>query len=109
MTDLYDTITQIKDEPIFYLGRRSLIALYAFLHGYNVARRELKFPKTEQEKEFEKFPEWIKWKSMVELSQSWEKIILLHSDDDVKAFNKFFVLFEEFVNRDKILENEKNI
>lgn len=30
MTDLYDIITQIKDEPIFYLGRRSLIALSCF-------------------------------------------------------------------------------
>jgi hypothetical protein len=37
---------------------------------------------------------------LLKLSQSWEKIILLSSDDDVKAFNKFFVLFEEFVKRE---------
>ncbi|MFL9458193.1 hypothetical protein AB0758_45130 [Tolypothrix bouteillei VB521301_2] len=82
------------------MGRRSLIALYAFLRGYNVARRELQLPKTEQEQEFEKFPDWIKWKAMIEVNQSWEKIILLYSDDDVKAFEKFFILFEEFVNRE---------
>ncbi|MEH2137965.1 hypothetical protein [Nostoc sp.] len=49
------------------------------------------------------------WRSAnLKSNQSWEKIIILFSSDDIKAFDKFFVLFEEFVNRDKILENEKN-
>ncbi|OYD99970.1 hypothetical protein [Nostoc sp. 'Peltigera membranacea cyanobiont' 232] len=108
MSDLYDIIRKIEKQPIVYLGRRSIIALYAFLHGYNVAKRELQLSKTDQELEFEFFQEWIKDKASIKSRQSWEKVILLFSTDDVKAFDKFFVLFEEFINRDKISENEKN-
>ncbi len=98
MNDLYDLLGRIKKRPAMYLGRHSIVCLQAFLAGYNVARRELGLPPTEQDKEFEGFQAWVKEKFGIQSSQSWDKIVLFYSADERTALDLFFQLFEEFVS-----------
>jgi ABC-type glycerol-3-phosphate transport system substrate-binding protein len=96
MSEFYELIEKIKANPSLYLGRRSLIALKAFLIGYSYARQELGIELTEAEKEFEEFKKWVQGLGNLKSDKSWDKIILLYSPDDVKALEKFFRLYKNF-------------
>lgn len=99
MHDLYTLIKKIKKAPSMYLGQHSIICLQAFLSGYSVAKHELGGQLTEQEQDFREFPEWIRKRFNIQTSQSWASIILFYSEDERKALDKFFQLFEEFLSR----------
>lgn len=92
-----------------YLGRHSIICLQAFLSGYNVAHHELGLPPKQQDRDFEEFSNWIREKYKIQTSQSWASIILFYSEDEGKALDRFFKLFEEFLNRDKSAKMDKTI
>jgi hypothetical protein len=66
------------------------------LVGYSQARMELGLPRTEQEKNFDQFQEWIESKYNITASLGWDSIILLNSTDEKEAFYKFFQLLEQF-------------
>ena len=104
MHDLYTLVKKIKKAPSMYLGQHSIICLQAFLSGYSVAKHELGGQPTEQEQDFREFPEWIQKKFNIQTSQSWASIILFYSEDERKALDKFFQLFEEFLSRNDSLE-----
>ncbi|NEP63070.1 MAG: hypothetical protein F6K31_40210 [Symploca sp. SIO2G7] len=104
MQDLYTLIKKIKKAPSMYLGQHSIICLQAFLSGYSVAKHELGEQSTEQEQDFREFPEWIRKRFNIQTSQSWASIILFYSEDERKALDKFFQLFEEFLSRNGSLE-----
>ena len=105
MDNLYDLLKKIKKRPAMYLGRHSIFNLQAFLDGHYFARRELGVPLTEQEREFQTFLQWIRERFKVETEQLWASIILFHSADERSAVDRFFSLFEEFINQKK--DNEK--
>lgn len=104
MDNFYDLLQKIKKRPAMYLGRHSIFSLQAFLDGYYFARRELGVSLTEQENEFQEFLQWIRQKFQVETGQLWASILLFHSADERSAVERFFSLFEEFVNREKVRE-----
>ena len=116
MQDLYGIIEKIKKAPAMYLGRHSIICLQAFLSGYSVAKYDLGGQETEQERNFREFPEWIRQRYNVQTSQSWANIILFYSEDERKALDNFFDLFEEFLTRyslqhtlkEKTIKSEKS-
>lgn len=105
MDNFYDLLRKIKKRPAMYLGKHSIFNLQAFLDGYYFARRELSIPLTKQESEFQEFLQWIRQKFDVETGQLWASILLFESVDERSAVDKFFSLFEEFINRQKILED----
>ncbi|WP_201789141.1 hypothetical protein [Scytonema hofmannii] len=96
MLDLYDLIRNIQKRPAMYLGQPSISHLRTFLAGYFFARHQLGEPETNQEKHFVNFQNWIQEKFKVTSSQSWDKIILFFSQDEHKALEQFFELFDEF-------------
>ena len=103
--DIYNELLRsIKKRPGMYLGTSSITRLDMLLRGYNLARREAGIAPTEQEKEFEGFQSWIQEKYDIKLGQSWAKIILFYSVDEYEALEKFFELFEEYLDRDKSSE-----
>ncbi len=99
MHDLYTLIDKIQKAPSMYLGRASIICLQAFLSGYSVAQYELSATQTSQNKDFQEFPEWVRQKFNIQTSQSWANILLFHAEDEQKALDLFFKIFEEFRNR----------
>ena len=110
MDSFYDLLQKIEKRPAMYLGRHSIFSLQAFLDGYYFARRELGVPLTEQEAEFQEFLQWIRQKFQVETGQLWASILLFHSADERSAVDRFFSLFAEFVNQEKLREfDEKRV
>ncbi|MFN6529600.1 hypothetical protein [Nostoc sp. ChiSLP03a] len=102
--DIYNEIpSNIKKRPGMYLGRNSITRLDMLLRGYSLARREVGVPPTEPEREFEGFQSWVEEKYGINSGQSWAKIILFYSVDEHEALQKFFELFEEYLNRNKSL------
>ncbi|MEH2343666.1 MAG: hypothetical protein V7K22_18805 [Nostoc sp.] len=107
--DIYKEILgAIKKRPGMYLGRSSITRLDMLLRGYNLARREVGVPPTEQEREFEGFQLWVEEKYGINSGQSWSKIILFYSVDGHEALQKFFELFEQYLNENKSLEVDEN-
>ncbi|AVH71396.1 hypothetical protein [Nostoc sp. 'Lobaria pulmonaria (5183) cyanobiont'] len=107
--DIYKEILgAIKKRPGMYLGTSSITRLDMLLRGYSFARREVGVPPTEPEREFEGFQSWIEEKYGINSGQSWAKIILFYSVDEHEALQKFFELFEEYLNRNKSLGVEEN-
>ncbi|MEH1809339.1 hypothetical protein [Nostoc sp.] len=103
--DIYNEIpSNIKKRPGMYLGRSSITRLDMLLRGYSLARKEVGVPPTEPEREFEGFQSWVEEKYGINSGQSWSKIILFYSVDEHEALQKFFELFEEYLNRNKSLE-----
>jgi len=106
MSSLYEVIQRIKKRPSMYLGKRSISNLRAFLSGYILSRRELGMAQTDQEKEFGEFPAWLQKKFGINSTQAWDSIILFYCEDERDALEKFFNLFEEYLNRNNNTENE---
>lgn len=103
--DIYNELLgSIKKRPGMYLGTSSIARLDMLLRGYSLARREAGIAPTQQEKEFEGFQSWIQEKYDIKSGQSWAKIILFYSVDEYEALEKFFEVYEEYLNRDKSLE-----
>jgi hypothetical protein len=96
MLDLYDLIRNIRKRPAMYLGQPSISHLRTFLAGYFFARHQLGQPETEQEKHFSNFQTWVQQRFKVTTNQSWDKIILFFSQDEQKALELFFELFDEY-------------
>jgi hypothetical protein len=103
----YELLEKIKKRPSMYLGKRSISQLQVFLDGYTFARRELGIPLTEEEREFEELQEWVEQRFNQASTQSWARIILFYSEDERDALERFFELFEEFLQRNKNLEKEE--
>ncbi len=101
MLDLYDLIRNIQKRPAMYLGQPSISHLRTFLAGYFLACHQLGKPETEQEKHFSNFQTWIQQKFKITSSQSWDKIILFFSQDEYKALEQFFELFDEYSTTDR--------
>ncbi|MEH2275432.1 MAG: hypothetical protein V7K40_11740 [Nostoc sp.] len=103
--DIYKEILgAIKKRPGMYLGTSSITRLDMLLRGYSFVRREVGVPPTEPEREFEGFQSWVQEKYGINSGQSWSKIILFYSVDEDEALQKFFELFEEYLNRNKSSE-----
>lgn len=110
MIDFYSLLQEIKKRPTLYLAKYSIFDFQSFYHGYGFARHELGLPKTQEEKEFEEFMQWIRSIYSVKTRQSWANIILFHSADEREALDKMFELFENFLNRDRThSENNENV
>ncbi|BAZ12119.1 hypothetical protein NIES4071_39470 [Calothrix sp. NIES-4071] len=80
-----------------YLGKPAISNLRSCIAGYILARRELGIAQTEQEKNFTEFQSWVQEKFNITSSQSWDKIILFYSEDERKALDRFFELFNEYL------------
>lgn len=107
--DIYKEILgAIKKRPGMYLGTSSITRLDMLLRGYSFARREVGVPSTEPEREFEGFQSWVEEKYGINSGQSWSKIILFYSVDEHEALQKFFELFEEYLNMNKSSEVDEN-
>ncbi|MBW4671328.1 MAG: hypothetical protein KME60_28880 [Cyanomargarita calcarea GSE-NOS-MK-12-04C] len=110
MSSLYELIHKIQKRPSMYLGKASVCNLRSCLAGYIIARRELGILQTEEERNFVDFQTWIQKKFNIQSSQSSDKIILFYSEDERTALERFFSLFEEFIQENNLINtSEKQI
>jgi hypothetical protein len=73
-----------------------------FILGYHFARREAGITNTEAESDFHKnFQPWLQNRLSIRTVSAWDKLILLTCVDEKAAFDYFFQLLDEFLQRDK--------
>jgi len=102
MSKLFDLLEKIKTKPGLYLGTASISDLRMFILGYRFARKELHISNTEAESDFYKnFQPWLQNRLSIRTVNAWDKIILLTCIDEKAAFDYFFQLLDEFLQRDK--------
>ncbi|MBE9120121.1 hypothetical protein IQ269_04700 [Tychonema sp. LEGE 07199] len=102
MSQLYDILAEIKNQPTKYLRQTSLPHLFMFLNGYKIAKRDLRISITSEEQDFYRdFQPWIQKKLKVKTVNSWANIIQLFCINDREAFNYFFELLAEFNQGEK--------
>ncbi len=102
MSTLFELLEKIKTQPGLYLGAASITSLRMFVFGYRFARKELTISNTEAESDFYKnFQPWLQNRLSIRTVNAWDKIILLTCIDEKAAFDYFFQLLNEFLERDK--------
>jgi hypothetical protein len=96
---LYALIRQIEERPGFYFVADSISTLYHFLSGYLQAclMKEIEQSDTPP---FRDFHEFVRGKTKFSESTSgWRHMLLsFNGDDEAKALDMFFALFEEFTS-----------
>jgi hypothetical protein len=102
MSQVFELLEKIHQQPGLYLGTASITALRHFLVGYKFARQEMKVLPTDEELDFyQEFQPWLQIRLQIRTANSWDKIILLQSIDEKAAFDYFFRLLKEFCQRDR--------
>ncbi|BCL35107.1 hypothetical protein [Nostoc sp. MS1] len=102
MSALFNLLEKIKTKPSLYLGTASVSNLRMFILGYRFSRDELGIVNTETESDFYKnFQPWLQNRLSIRTVNAWDKIILLTCIDEKSAFDYFFQLLDEFIQRDK--------
>lgn len=102
MNTLFDLLEKIKTKPALYLGAASITNLRMFILGYRLARSELDITNSEIESDFYKnFQPWLQNRLSIRTVNAWDKIILLTCIDEKSAFDYFFQLLDEFLQRNK--------
>lgn len=94
MNDIVDLIDMIEKRPALYLSRCTISALKAFLDGW-----QIRDPKGIINLDvLVYFQHYIE--DYYEISgHSWDKIILLFSQDESDALNNFFIRYNEIKNK----------
>ena len=102
MSTLFNLLEKIKIKPALYLGTTSITHLRMFILGYRFARSEMGMTNTEAETDFYKsFQPWLQNRLSIRTVNAWDKIILLTCINEKAAFDYFFQLLDEFLERDK--------
>jgi hypothetical protein len=102
MSSLFDLLEKIRAKPVLYIGTASISHLRMFIVGYRFARSEIGIHNTETESDFYKnFQPWLQNRLFIRTVNAWDKIILLTCIDEKAAFDYFFQLLDEFLQRDK--------
>lgn len=102
MNALFNLLEKIKIKPALYLGTTSITDLRMFIVGYRFARSEMGISNTEAESDFYKnFQPWLQNRLSIRTVNAWDKIILLTCIDEKAAFDYFFQLLDEFLQRDR--------
>jgi hypothetical protein len=107
MNTLFDLLEKIKTKPALYLGTASITNLRMFILGYRFARSELDITNSESESDFYKnFQPWLQNRLSIRTVNAWDKIILLTCIDEKSAFDYFFQLLNEFLQRNKLQDTD---
>lgn len=85
-------IREIKGKPAMYLNKISIFTLKSYLDGYVLGSGK----NIEELNEFQNF---IVAKYGITPTISWDSIIYLHCNSDKHAFDKFFELFDIFMQQ----------
>lgn len=95
MDSIKELLSEIKNRPELYIGQRSLSLLHAYLNGW-LNRDEKSVIDYDL---IGKFQDWVQKKYKITSSQSWARIILFYSTDEIDGLNNFFRLFDEFLEQ----------
>lgn len=88
---------KIKQDPYTYLGEISIYRLKSFMDGYVEAISKFKRDDKLEDLDYMKFNDWIFRKfNISNQNLSWISVINLEASNDLEAFEKIFLLLDEF-------------
>lgn len=96
--NVIELIRMIKDRTAMYIGRHSIFCLKAFIHGWHFRNKD----EDVQMHILNDFSLWIdaSFFNSSERTCSWcEFLYLMSANDESKALDKFFILFEQFLTK----------
>lgn len=104
MDDLIELLYKIRKKPLLYFGgRRTLAHLEYFICGFVTGRKGTNKQIDERTNWFcpsnGDFQSFVVKKYQITISQSWCTIIEFHSSSENEAFDLFFKLLDEFLQR----------
>ncbi len=109
LEEFYNLLDEIGQRPALYLGETSLTVFRGYFYGYLEGSKLLE--DEEIAVELRSFHNWVAMRlGFFEGTSGW-KNMLLHSENgnEEKAFEKFFVLLDEFKNRKERIIYEAQI
>lgn len=105
MSNFYDLLENLQKRAPLYLGRSSVFQLQSFLYGYTCAKSEMGIEISEDEKDFQKFQEWLENETGVKTRFSWAHILAFRSTDERAALDLFFKMLDKFKARSAFAED----
>ena len=97
MSKIYEMLMNIKKRPGLYISDKSLILLQTYLDGY--ASSDYDHGVVESPNIFKGFQEFVQERYKITTSQDWGKIIQFFSISDAGAFDLFYKLLDEFLEK----------
>ena len=94
MNTFIDLIALLKHNAPTYIGRNSILALEAFIQGWQIGHASNEFTDFGQVRDFQ---DWVSNKYNIKSTQSWSRIILFFSQDEYDALNNFFQLYNTWL------------
>jgi hypothetical protein len=104
MDDLIKFLYEIRKKPVLYFGsRRTLAHLSNFIFGFVTGRegtnKEIDGSTNWFSHSNGSFQDFVVKKYQINFSQSWFNIIEFHSSSENEAFELFFKLLDEFLEK----------
>ena len=91
--NIIDLVKEIEESPSLYLVGRSIFYLRAFIDGWYFRNTNIDVKMDA----LMDFNSWLQKRNKLPDDFTWEKIILLYSQDEFVALNNFFSLFNKFI------------
>lgn len=94
--NVIELISKLKDRPAMYIGKHSIFCLKAYIYGWHSRNID----EDVQMEILNEFGLWIddSFFNCSKLTCSWcEFIYMMSANDESKALDKFFILFEQFL------------
>lgn len=86
---------EIKNAPGMWLGQKSLMYLFHYMRGYQCRQREIE---NTSDCLLPGFQEFIQDRYGVRSTRHWAAVIQFYEITDEAAFDRFYVLLEEFLS-----------
>lgn len=99
MDIIIEKLYKIKEKPIIYIGKKSVILLRAYLDGYLNREMELN---PEFKSVFFEFYDFIREDYKMAPNHSWERILTAYTNTDENAFDLFFKYLDKFLGSKNI-------
>ncbi len=102
MDELIEFLYKVRNKPVLYFGnRRNLTHLSKFIFGFVTGREGTNKEIDGSTNWFTNgsFQNFVAKKYQITFSQSWDNIIEFHSSSENEAFDLFFKLLDEFLEK----------
>lgn len=87
-------LSMIKDDPMIYIGKKSVILLRAYLDGYLDRVIELN---PEFKSIFFEFYDFIREEYKMAPNHNWDRILTAYTSTDEEAFDLFYKYLDKFL------------
>lgn len=104
MESLYKRLSEMRERPGMYLGKKSLELLDAYINGYLDHQYELE---SNFRSDFLDFGPFVRRYFNVEEEFHWLRIIAYHSSSDETAIDLFYELLDKFLIEKQDIEKTK--